>query len=837
MPKQFAEVPVDALRARIDPELLPFETTASLEDLKEPVIGQERALDAITFGVGMKKRGYHIFVVGLPKTGLTHLARTYLEARGKGESTPSDWCYVHNFKEPDRPKSLRVSPGRGNELKKDMEDLVSTLQRKIPETLDSEAYAAKEAEADKAFEAARRETIEQLSSEVGKEGFLLQISQAGMVVMPVGEDGQPLSQEQVAEMNGQQRETLIEKSEILQDKMKGAVKGLRELEARVREQKAALKAETASQVVGALMEGHEEKYVGLPEVIEYLKAFRDDVVANVNDFRKKEEGEQPQVPAMPFALREAAFRKYEVNVLVDNSQTRGAPVVLESNPIYPNLFGTIERQAWFGALVTDFTMIKPGALHRANGGYLIMRAVDLIKWYLPWEALKRALSTEEIRIEDVGELYGLFSTRTIRPEPIPLDVKIVLTGDPYLFELLHYYDDRFRKLFKVKAHLDDQIDRKQSVILQFAQEMGRFCTQQGVRHLNRTGAARVIEYCMERSEDKDKLSLELADVNDLVLEADYFAGMRHAEHIGREHVDMAVLKREHRSNLLEERFREMVQTDVLRIETQGLKIGQINGVSLLMTGDYEFGRANRITAAVSVGQEGVVAIERETKMSGNIHTKGVMILTSLLKERFAHNKPLSLSATLCFEQSYGFVEGDSASSTELFALLSALSGVPIDQGIAVTGAVSQKGEIQSVGGVTRKVEAFFDICRERGLTGGQGVVIPADNVRNLMLKQEVVDSVQKGLFHVWPISTVEQGMEILTGMEAGTLQPDGSYPEGTLFDKVDARLMELAEITRRFGRSDGEDGLVGETEEDEYEEEEEEGMLLEGPAEGPEVAP
>jgi len=559
-------------------------------------------------------------------------------------------------------------------------------------------------------------------------------------------------------------------------------------------------------VVGEIMEPCQVKYKDEPEVVEFMKAVQEDILENIGDFKKKEEVQQPQASQFPVPQKEAAFRKYAVNVLIDHSDLSGAPVVIESNPTYPNLFGTIERQAWFGALFTDFTMIKPGVLHKANGGYLIMRVLDLLKWWLSWEALKRALTDREIRIEDLGELFGLLSTRTIRPEPIPLDIKIVLTGDPYLFELLHLYDDRFGKLFKVKAHMDDRMDRREDSSLQFARMAGDFCREKKLRHLTRTGFARVLEYSMERTEDRDKLTLELGDISDLIRESDYFAGLDHAEFIEGNHVDRAIQKRIFRSNLYEERIRELVEKDVFWIETDGSKVGQINGLSILMTADYEFGKPNRITATVSVGREGVVAIERESKMSGNLHTKGVMILTSFLKERFARNKPLSLSATFCFEQSYGMVEGDSASSTELFALLSALSGVPVYQGIAVTGSVSQKGEIQPVGGVTRKVEAFFDICKHKGLNGRQGVIIPEKNLRNLMLKQEVIAAVREGLFHVWPIRTIEEGIEILTGVEAGEPQPDGTYPEGTVFERVDRRLVELAEIVKKFGKEVNETG-------------------------------
>ncbi len=804
MPKEFPEVPVHELRAQVDPESLSFENTASLEPPKERLLGQLRASDAIKFGMGMKENNYHIFIAGPSKAGLTYAARTYLEEQAKKEPTPPDWCYVHNFKESDKPKALKISAGMGKELKKDMQELLNTLQTKIPEVFDSDDYRAKDSELQHAFERHRRDIIEGLSREAREEGFTLQVSQVGMVIIPATKEGQPLSQEQLAQLSDEDKQTLKDKSEELQEKMKEAVGKIRDLEAEFKKRQEQLKSNIALFVVGQQMESYIQKYKEESAVTEYLKMAQEDMVQNIDDFIKKPEGPQQQLIHLPVPSREPTFRKYDINVLVDHSETEGAPVVIESNPIYPNLFGTIERQALFGALFTDFTMIKPGVLHKANGGYLVMKALDLLRWYISYDALKRALRDQEIRVEDLGELYGLFSTRTIRPEPVPLNIKIVLTGDPYLFELLHFYDDRFQKLFKVKAHMDDRMDRKDESTLQLAQMLGSFCSEQRIRHLDRTGVARVLEYSMERTEDREKLTLELGDVSDLIREANYFAGLDEKEFIQQNHVEEAIQKRIFRSNLWEERIRELVEKDIFWIETDGHKVGQINGVSILMTSDHEFGKPNRITATVSVGREGVVAIERESKMSGNIHTKGVMILTSFLKERFAHNKPLSLSATLCFEQSYGLVEGDSASSTELFALLSAMARVPIYQGIAVTGSVSQKGEIQAVGGVTRKVEAFFDICKHKGLSGHQGVIIPEKNVRNLMLKQEAIDSVKAGQFHVWPISTVEQGIEILTGMEAGTLQPDGTYPEGTLFRKVDERFLEIAEIVKKFAKEEEE---------------------------------
>jgi lon-related putative ATP-dependent protease len=802
MRKQYPEVPSSQLRAYVYPESLPFENTASLNPPGEKILGQERASDAIRFGMGMKEHGYHIFIAGPPKAGLTYTARVFLEEQAKKEPTPPDWCYVHNFKESDKPKSLKLSSGMGKDLKKAMNDLIQALQTSIHEVFESEDFTTRDSSVHQEFERTRRHIIEDLNRLAKEEGFVLQVSQAGMVLVPATEEGQPMSQEQLASLSAEEKKGLREKSDAFQEKMKEAIRRIRDAEAEFKKKHADLKNEIALSVVGRQMEPFFEKYREEPEVIEYLKMVQQDILENADDFRKKDEGEQTSMPQFPVPARKPAFQKYEVNVLVDNSDTEGAPVVIESNPTYPNLFGTIERQAWFGALFTDFTMIKPGVLHKANGGYLVMKALDLLKWYLAYEAVKRALRDREIRIEDLGELYGLFSTRTIRPEPLPLNIKIVLTGDPYLFELLHVYDDRFPKLFKVKAHMDDRMDRREDTMLQCAQMIGNFCREQNMRHFDRTGVARILEYSMEQTEDREKLTLELGDISDLIKEANYFAGLKNGELIGKEHVEEAIEKRIFRSNLIEERIRELMDKDIFWIDTEGSKVGQINGLSILMTGDYEFGKPNRITATVSVGREGVVAIERESKMSGNIHTKGVMILTSFLKERFAHNKPVSLTATLCFEQSYGMVEGDSASSTELFALLSALAGVPIDQGIAVTGSVSQKGEIQPVGGVTCKIESFYHICQHKGLNGRQGVIIPEKNIRNLMLKQEVIDSVKEGRFHIWPISTIEEGIEILTGMETGTIQPDGSYPVGTLFRKVDDRIMEIAELVKKFGKEE-----------------------------------
>jgi len=808
MSNNHRELSIDELRATVEAELMPFNDTGSLEALEEKVVGQERAINAIKFGMGMKKPGYHIFIAGPPKTGLTYMARTYIEERARQETTPPDWCYVYNFKQKDSPKSLQVKTGNGKQLKKDMEEFVRILQAKIPELFSSDDYGARDKEVHASFEQKKQELMDQLSQEAKQEGFIIQYSSMGIALIPANPDGEPMTQDELRLLGEEEIQVLRKKSEALQEKVKQMMKRTQEAEAEFKEKHKKLEHEIALFAVGQLMESFEEKYSDEPGIIEYLSMVQEDVLENIEDFKAKPEGGAQQQQMQPpqqgmmlsMASQEGTFLKYEVNVLIDNSETKGAPVVIESNPAYPNLFGSIEKQAWMGALFTDHTMIRPGALHKANGGYLVMKALDLLRLGVPYEAMQRALQDRQIKIEDVGELFGMISTKSLRPEPIPLNLKIVLTGDSYIYQLLYSHDDRFPKHFKVKAHLDNQMDRKDETVFEYARMMSRYCKENSLRHLDRSGVARVIEYAMERTDDQEKLTLEIGDIGDLLMEADFFAGLEDVRFIQRKHVEDAIKTRLHRSNLYEERVKELIKKDIFWVETDGYKVGQVNGLSVLMAGDHAFGQPSRITATVSVGREGTISIDRESKMSGNIHTKGVLTHTGFLKERFAQNKPLSLTATLAFEQNYGMVDGDSASSTELYVLLSAIAKVPIYQGIAVTGSVSQKGEIQPIGGVNYKVKGFFDICKHKGLNGKQGVMIPSKNVRNLMLDQEVIDAVKEGMFHIWPVSTIEEGIEILTGMEAGKSQEDGTYHEGTLFRKVDDRLRELSDIVQKYGK-------------------------------------
>jgi lon-related putative ATP-dependent protease len=810
MQSEYKELAVHELRAAVEPELLPFDSTASLDSPGERIVGQERAIDAIKFGMGMKRPGYNIFIAGPAKAGLTYMAKTYVEEQARTGETPPDWCYVYNFKEKDKPKSLSLKAGMGRQLKKDVEEFIKILREKIPEVFSSEDYAAKDKEIHEGFERKKQELIDQLSAEARQKGFILQVGPMGMMSVPASATGEPMSQEDVALLSPEQMQELRNKSTLLHESMQQTMKAIQKEEEEFKERHKKLEHEVALFIVGQIMANLSEKYEEEPQVLEYFGAMREDILENLEDLKPKQHEAaqqqhmaqmQQQGMAMPMPQQDLAFRKYEVNVLIDNSETKGAPVVIESNPSYPNLFGSIEKQAWFGALMTDHTMIKPGAVHRANGGYLVMKALDLLRTGISYEAMQRMLLDREIKIEDIGELYGMLSTRSLKPEPIPLNLKIILTGDSHIYGLLYTHDDRFRKHFKVKAHLDNEMDRKDESVLDYARMMSRYCKEQELRQLDRSGVARAIEYAMERTDDQDKLTLEIGNITDLLMEADYLAGLDGAELIGKKHVEEAIEKRIYRSNLYEERMQEVVKKDIMWVETDGYKIGQVNGLTVLMTGDHEFGQPKRITATVAVGREGTVSIDRESKMSGNIHTKGLLTLGGFLKERFARNKPISLTASLAFEQSYGMVDGDSASSTELYALLSAISRTPIYQGIAVTGSVSQKGEIQPIGGVNQKIKGFFDICKHKGLNGKQGVIIPSKNVKNLMLHHEVVDAVKEGMFHIWPVSAIEEGIEILTGMKAGKLrEEDNTYPEDTLFRKVDDRLTQLSEIVQKYGK-------------------------------------
>jgi len=784
-------VPIKDLRLFIHPDSLGVESTKDVVPLKEGVFAQQRAVEAIKFGISMSDPNYNIYIAGVPGTGITYIATKFLQEVAKDQPTPPDWCYVYNFQDPDAPKAIKLSPGKGKELERDMADLIVTLRTRIPAAFESEDYQMRAMQLHQDFEKKRHALLNELAAKAEAEGFLLLVNQVGMMLVPAKE-GRPMREEEIKALSEEKKQELKEKRDKLQKELNETTKKMRQLELELREKNKHLDNEVLFFLVGHLIEALKEKYQEEVESLNYLEEVKQDILKNVEVLKVN-----PRVkPGMPHPL-DSFLRRYQVNVLVDNSQTQGAPVVIETNPTYFNLFGAIEREARFGALITDFTMIKPGALHQANGGYLILRVSDLLKWGLSWEALKQAIRNQEVKIEDLGAFLGI-TTRTLKPQPIPLKLKVVLTGDPLFYQLLYAYDEIFPEIFKVKAELTWDVNVTSEKRKAYIACLAKFCEEENLHPLDKTGIAKVLEYSTELSGDKEKLTLKMREINDLLKEANFWAAQEGSEFIKGKHVKKAIEKKRYRSSLLEERMQDLFTKDLLWVEIDGYKIGQINGLAVLDIGDYSFGRPQRITATVSLGKEGVIDIEREAKLGGNIHTKGVMILSSYFKEHFAHNKPLALAATLCFEQSYGEIEGDSASAAELLALLSTIGKIPLFQGIAVTGSVSQKGEIQPVGGVNEKVEGFFKICQEKGLTGKQGVIIPRRNVRNLMLKEEIVEAVKKKQFFIWAVDRIEEAIEIITGKPAGRLQLDGTYPKGTVFHRIDEALRKMAELAKSF---------------------------------------
>lgn len=792
-------VPAEQVRWVCRPEDLPFESTAELPP-GDNIVGQDRAVRALDFGLTVPQLGYNIFVSGPPGTGRTTYAQSKVTQVAATQPVPSDWIYVHNFQQPDQPLAIPLPPGKGAEFRREVERLVDELKDAIRKLFASETFEAKRSALIQQFEQQANAIWRDLEQEARRLGFLLQRTPVGIATVPISPSGEPLADEQLAQLTAAHRQELERRARTLQENVGEATRKVRSIEREAKEAVGQLERQAVLSVASHAVEALKQRYADHPRIVEWLDRFLSDVVERHNDF--KDDGEQqPQLPFLP--RRGAEFTRYRVNLLIDNSQTVGAPVVIELNPTYYNLFGKTEYRGEFGAMVTDFTMIKPGALHRANGGYLIMQARDLLVSPFSWEGLKRALKSREIRIENIGEQYGLFPTATLRPEPIPLNVKVIVIGVPMIYHLLYAYDDDFPKLFKIKADFDTDLERTPESMVEYARAIGAICRREGLLPFDRGAVARTLEYSARIADDQRRLSMRFNRMADVIYEASAWARTEGAAVVSAQHVRRAIDEHVRRSNRIEERIRDLIRDGQLLVTIDGATPGQVNGLSVLMLGDYAFGRPSRVTARTFVGGRGVVNIERETQMSGRIHTKGVLTLSAYLGGKFAQQRPLSLNASITFEQTYEEVEGDSASSTELYALLSDLAGVPIEQGIAVTGSVNQKGEIQPIGGVNEKVEGYYYVCKALGLSGRQGVMIPHQNLRNLMLNDEVTQAVRDGTFHIWAVRSIDEGLEVLTGLPAGQADAEGNYPEGTVNHLVSRRLGELADRLRRFGPGRG----------------------------------
>jgi len=773
---------------------MPCETTKELSPL-EQIIGQERAVKALKFGLDIKERGFNIYVAGLPGSGRTTAVKDFLEEVAKDKPIPPDWCYVENFSDPFTPRAIKLPPGKGKEFQRDVKNLIGEVRSVLPKAFESEDYDKKRETAIRAVGEERKELLARLNERALQEGFVLQSTPIGVLIVPVV-NGRPLSDEEIIALPQKVRDTLGKKREKLRVELRTAMRQLRELERKANEEIQKLNREVAIYAIGNPLDALMEKYEEFSDVKTYLEDVRNDILENLTLFIK-----EPKAPPVPFPvpwLKELPFRKYEVNLTVDNSDLQGAPVVIELNPTHQNLFGRMEKEAQFGVLSTDFTMVRGGSLHKANGGYLVLPVEEILRNIFSYDSLKRALMNECIIIEEPGERMGFITTKGLRPDPIPLDIKVALIGNPLLYQQLYLLDMDFRELFKVKADFDTTMDRTDENIRKYAAFICTFCRKEELKHLDSSGVAKIVEYGSRLAEDQQKLSTTFGEVADIIREANFYALQGDSEYVTAGHVKKAIEEKIYRSNLIQKKIQEMMERNILLIDTDGEAVAQVNGLSVMSLGDFSFGTPSRVTASVGLGREGIIDIQREAKLAGPIHTKGVLILSGYLAEKYAQDKPLSLSARLVFEQSYGMVEGDSASSTELYCILSALSGAPIKQGIAVTGSVNQKGEVQAIGGVNEKIEGFFEVCKAKGFTGDQGVLIPESNVQNLMVKEEVVEAVQEGRFHIYSVKNIDQGIEVLTGDKAGARRPDGTFEEGTVNYGVDKRLKEMAEKIKEF---------------------------------------
>jgi lon-related putative ATP-dependent protease len=797
-------VPPESLRWTCDPATLDFVSTASLpaDAGDTPVVGQGRAVRALQFGLGITQAGYNVFVNGPPGTGRNTYTRAEVEQAARERPVPQDWIYVRNFvsASTDEPVAIPLPPGRGRTLRRDVAELVTDVREALRRAFASEAYERQRADVVRQGEQRVAEVWQGLEQQARTRGLALQRMPTGILTVPVDLQGRPLSEEVFRALPEDERTRLTNNMRDMQDLVNEAMRRVRAIEREGRDALRDLERRTAQYVIDGPVARLKEEYGQFPKVVAFLDAAERDMVDRLPEFSagRDEDAATAPRPDLPLLPRRDPFLRYQVNLLVDHAETKGAPVVFEANPTYYNLLGKVEYRVELGALVTDVTMIKPGALHRANGGYLVLQVRDVLTSPFAYEGLKRALRGQEIRMEPLGEAAGLLPTATLRPEPIPLDVKVVLIGTPDLYYLLYTLDEEFEKLFKIRADFDVVMDRTPETQREYARAIAAICRKYGVCDFDGSAVAAVLEYSARVAADQEKLSTRFNEVGEIVFEAGAWARREGRKSATGDDVRRAIDEKISRSSMIEEKIREMIARGQLLVDTDGAAVGQINGLSVLQLGDYAFGQPSRITARAHVGSRGIVNIERETQMSGRIHSKGVFVLASFLANRFAQQQPLSVSASLTFEQQYSEVDGDSASSTELYALLSELSGLPIDQGIATTGSVNQRGEIQPIGGVNEKIEGFYYACKIKGLTGRQGVIIPPQNVRNLMLRDEVAGAARDGRFHIWTAATIDEGIEILTGTPAGIPDDAGRYPPDSVNGRAAARLAELARRYRDF---------------------------------------
>lgn len=784
------ELDYTQLKRSCSPEEFSFRTTQEIPPL-EGIIGQERAVQALDFGLAVKMKGYNIYMSGPSGTGKTTYARASTEKLAATEPVPSDWCYVYNFQNPRCPLALRFEAGLGKQFKEDMEELVQLLKIELQKVFRADDYEKQKSELLHSFDEERGALMDDMSAMAGEYDFQVKTTNSGIYFMPLVE-GKAVGEEEYDNLAEDVKADIEKKSQTVQEKAGSIMRDIRELDKASKKRVEQLDYKVGMFAIGHHIGAVQEKYQEYERVIAYINAMQEDVLENISQFfEEEEESDEALASLLPMLSKKPAediTLKYKVNLIVDHSETKGAPVVVTFNPTYYNLVGEVEYDSEFGNLTTDFMKIKGGLFHKANGGYLIVQAQDILSAPQAWEALRRVIKTKEINMDSVREQLGAVVAPTLKPEPIAADIKVIMIGSNYYYETLSQYDDEFDKFFKIKADFDYEMPGTEENIWKIARFIKGFVEREKTMEFDVSAVCSIVEYSFRAAERQDKLSTRFNHLAEILCEAVTWAKLEGAETVTAEHIRKTVYEKEQRMNLYEEKMDEMLADDVIMIDTQGSEIGQINGLAVLDMGNYVFGNPTRITATTYVGKSGIVNIEKEARMSGQTHDKGVQIISGFLGQTYAQNFPLSLSCRVCFEQNYNGIDGDSASSTELYCILSSLAELPIRQDLAVTGSVNQKGEIQAIGGVTYKIEGFFDLCRKRGLTGEQGVIIPVANVRELVLKDEVVEAVKCGTFHIYPISHIDEGIELLMSMPAGKKNKNGTFPVNSVHGKVMKKL-------------------------------------------------
>ncbi len=795
-------VPASRLRASIDLSSISFETTKDLAPL-EITIGQDRALKALTFGLRMQQDGYNIYASGAPGTGKSTLVRNIVRALAEKQPVPPDWCYVYNFQCPENPCAVSLAAGEGRRFQHDMDHLVQFLTKKIPEMFQSKEYIEEHDQIMEKGNRAKQALFEEIVEKGRDHGFEIKSTRTGFSFTPA-KKGKRMTQEELQQLSVEEQKRVEKKQKVISDDLRDLMLKFQELDRETEEELETFNRNAVHYLLEGPFRDLRASYKDHEKVTFYLNEVHEDLLQNYKNFLPPQE--EAQFLSQVEEREDRSRIRYRVNLFVDNTKMEGAPLIEESHPTYPNLVGRIEKKARLGTLQTDFTLIRAGSILKANGGYLVLHILDLLTHPFSWEALKKTLEKRELVVEDMGELYGVLSTSGIKAEPIPVDLKVVLIGNPYLHALLQEYDEDFSKLFKVKADFNTRTHRTDGEMEKYIRFAARICKEEGLLPCDRSAMEELLGLLSRMVEHQERISLRFNEVSNLIREASFWAMESGAEVVSAEHVEKAFAEKIYRSNLYEERIQEEIDERVMMIDVEGSRVGQVNGLVVYSMGDYAFGKPSRITSRTYLGRKGVVNVERESELSGKTHSKGVMILSNYLGGHYAHSHPLSLSASLAFEQSYGEVDGDSASAGELVALLSSIADVPVKQSLAITGSINQHGEIQPIGGVNEKIEGFFQTCRNRGLTGEQGVLIPHQNVRHLHLNREIVKAVEDGRFHIYQVHHIEEALELLTGMETGVRQEDGTSPPGTLNARIADALLEMHEKMEENHDDDEEDG-------------------------------